>query len=162
MRRPTFRTIALRRASSAPLGKLPGVRAAGAALTLISLGIAKAAWGYQPIVNYQLHCMGCHLANGSGQSGRVPSLRRSLVLLSSSPEGREYVIRVPGVAQSPLSNEETAALLNWMARSLSDLKLPANYSDYSAAEIERSRHRPLAEVKAMRARLMGSADSKSP
>ena len=49
---------------------------------------ADAARGYQPAVNFQLNCMGCHLADGSGESGRVPSLRRSLVLFSGTPEGR--------------------------------------------------------------------------
>jgi len=121
---------------------------------LAALGIASPALAYQPIVNFQVHCMGCHLGDGSGQPGRVPSVRRSLVRLSSFAEGREYVIRVPGVAQSPLSDEETAALLNWMVRNLSDLEVPAGVADYSAAEVARSRHRPLAQVKALRAQLL--------
>jgi hypothetical protein len=104
--------------------------------------------------------MGCHLADGSGQPGRVPSIRRSLVLFSTSPEGRDYVIRVPGVAQSPLSDADTAALLNWMAGNLSDLKLPPGFTEYSAAEVHALRHHPLAQVKAMRARLIAAADSK--
>src|SRR5260370_13445662 len=87
--------------------------------------------------------MGCHLADGSGQPGRVPSMRRSLVLFSASPEGRDYVIRVPGVAQSPLSDEDTALLLNWMARNLSDVEVPPSFVDYSAAEIRSLRDGPL-------------------
>jgi hypothetical protein len=131
-------------------------------MALTSAAITNAAWGYQPVVNFQLHCMGCHLADGSGQSGRVPSVRRSLVLFSASSEGREYVIRVPGVAQSPLSDEDTAALLNWMARNLSDLKVPADFADYSPAEIQRWRGRPFAKVKAIRARLMRNALATGP
>jgi mono/diheme cytochrome c family protein len=115
------------------------------------------AQGYEPAVNFQLNCMGCHLADGSGEPGRVPSLRRSLALLSSLPAGRDYIIRVPGVAQSPLSNEETAALLNWMARNLSDLKLPPGFLGYSAAEIGRSRSHPLTRVGETRARLVRAA-----
>src|SRR5665811_733498 len=105
------------------------------AMAAVSFAWANMAWGYQPAVNYQLNCMGCHLADGSGQAGRVPSIRRSLVLFSASPEGRNYVVRVPGVAQSPLSDADTAALLNWMARNLSDLQLPPGFTDYSAVEI---------------------------
>ena len=115
------------------------------------------ALAYEPLVNYQLHCMGCHLADGSGQPGRVPSVRRTLVLFSQFPEGRDYVARVPGVAQSPLSNEDTAALLNWMARNLSDVKLPPGVADYSAAEIQAPRTHPLAAVKPIRARLLRTA-----
>ena len=128
-----------------------------------ALAAVLAAWaavpakGYEPAVNFQLNCMGCHLADGSGEPGRVPSLRRSLVLLSSRPAGRDYIIRVPGVAQSPLSNQETAALLNWMARNLSDLKLPPDFLGYSAAEIGRSRSHPLTRIGETRARLVRAA-----
>jgi len=130
------------------------------ALAALIAGYAgvKVAWSYEPAVNFQLNCMGCHLADGSGERGRVPSLRRSLVLLSTIPEGREYVIRVPGVAQSPLSDEDTAALLNWMARNLSDIDLPSGFADYSALEVARSRSRPLAKVGDLRVRLMRAAE----
>ena len=131
----------------------------GVAAVALSLAV-NAASAYQPLVNYQLRCMGCHLADGSGQPGRVPSMRRSLVLFSASPEGRDYVIRVPGVAQSPLSDEDTAALLNWMARNLSDLKVPPSFADYSEAEIHRLRDRPLVRVNAVRARLVKAAGAK--
>jgi hypothetical protein len=131
----------------------------GVAAIALSLAV-NAASAYQPLVNYQLRCMGCHLGDGSGQPGRVPSIRRSLVLFSASPEGRDYVIRVPGVAQSPLSDEDTAALLNWMARNLSDLKVPPSFVDYSEAEIHRLRDRPLVRVNAVRARLLKAAGAK--
>jgi len=127
------------------------------ALLVLIAACARPALSYEPKVNFQLHCMGCHLADGSGSPGRVPSLRRSLVLLSAFPSGRDYLIRVPGVAQSPLSDEETAALLNWMARNVSDLPPPRDFLEYSAAEIARSRSHPLAAVGAVRARLMRAA-----
>jgi hypothetical protein len=132
----------------------------GTAAFLLYWGSVDAARSYQPRVNYQLRCMGCHLADGSGQPGRVPSIRRSLLLFSVSPEGRDYVIRVPGVAQSPLSDEETAELLNWMARNLSDLKVPRAFADYSAGEIHRLRDRPLSRVRAIRTRLWKAATAR--
>jgi hypothetical protein len=130
------------------------------AMAAVSISCATAAWGYQPVVNYQLRCMGCHLADGSGQPGRVPSIRRSLALFSTSFEGRAYVVRVPGVAQSPLSDEETATLLNWMVKNLSDLKVPRGFVDYSATEIHGLRGQPLVEVSALRARLWKAATAK--
>ena len=123
---------------------------------IVALGAALPAAAYGPRVNFQLQCMGCHHADGSGEAGRVPSLRRTLVRFSSTPEGRDFVLRVPGVAQSPLSDAETAALLNWMARNLSDLPLPADFVDYTAAEVGRARHRPLAEVRRVREQLLGA------
>ena len=135
------------------------ILSAVAALAL-SWASVSTAWGYQPVVNYQLRCMGCHLMDGSGQPGRVPSIRRSLVLFSASPEGRDYVIRVPGVAQSPLSDQDTAALLNWMARNLSDLEVPSGFVDYSEGEIHGLRDRPLVRISAIRARLLKAAGAK--
>jgi len=129
----------------------------GVAAVALSCAIVNAARAYQPLVNYQLRCMGCHLADGSGQPGRVPSLRRSLVLFSASPAGRNYVVRVPGVAQSPLSDQDTAALLNWMARNLGDLEVPSGFVDYSAGEIHALRDRPLVRVSAIRAGLLKAA-----
>lgn len=115
---------------------------------------AQPARAYQPHVSFQLQCMGCHRADGSGEEGRVPSVRRSLVAFSMLAEGREYLLRVPGVAQSPLSDLETAALLNWMARNLSDVPLPAGFVDFTAEEVGRLRHQPLVLVAATRARLL--------
>jgi hypothetical protein len=129
----------------------PQVRAALAgALALIATG----AHAYEPNVNYQLQCMGCHHADGSGEPGRVPSVRGTLVPFAMRADGRDFLVRVPGVAQSPLSDEETAALLNWMARNLSDVPLPADFVDFTAAEVGRWRHQPLATVSATRARLL--------
>jgi|SRR5277367_1460420 len=117
-------------------------------------GTATAARAYEPRVNFQLQCMGCHLADGSGAEGRVPSMRQTLVHFSMVPEGREYLLRVPGVAQSPLSDLETATLLNWLARNLSDVPPPANFIDFTAEEVGRFRHQPLAAVRTTRARLL--------
>ncbi len=107
-----------------------------------------------PAVAYQLQCMGCHGADGSGEPGRVPSLRSTLVRLSMFPEGREFILRVPGVAQSVLSDDQTAELLNWMARRLSDLSVPDRFMDYTGAEVARWRHQPLAAVRSVRQGLM--------
>jgi hypothetical protein len=104
--------------------------------------------------------MGCHLSDGSGQPGRVPSVRRTLVLFSQSREGRDYVIRVPGVAQSPLSSADTAALLNWMARNLSDVPAPPGFTEYSEAEVQGLRGHPLVRVSTVRAHLLKTVASR--
>lgn len=113
-----------------------------------------AGHGYEPRVNYELQCMGCHLADGSGERGRVPSVRKTLVPFSMISEGRAFVLRVPGVAQSPLSDADIAAVLNWMARNLSDEPLPARFKDYTPQEIRAVRARPLAQVKEARRALL--------
>jgi hypothetical protein len=98
--------------------------------------------------------MGCHHADGAGEKGRVPSFRRTLVLFSALPEGREYLLRVPGVAQAALSDQDLAALMNWMVRNLSDVSLPRDFVEFSPAEVRTARRQPLVAVTAQRARLL--------
>ena len=64
--------------------------------------------------DYQLHCSGCHRMDGSGTPGVVPSLD-DFGRLVAADGGREYVGRVPGVAQAPLDDARLARLLNWAA-----------------------------------------------
>jgi hypothetical protein len=70
------------------------------------------------------------------------------------PEGREFVLRVPGVAQSPLTDADIAAVLNWMARNLSDAPLPAGFRNYNPGEVRALRGRPLAQVSEARQKLL--------
>ena len=126
-------------------------------VAVLGTGVALGSDGaptYSARVNYQLQCMGCHRADGSGEEGRVPSIRRTLVPFSLVPQGREFVLRVPGVAQSALNDRDVAVLLNWMARNLSDVPLPSNYVDYTALEVGRLRHNPLTTIKELRERLL--------
>jgi len=109
---------------------------------------------YEPRINFQLQCMGCHHRDGNGEPGRVPSVRATLVPFSLSADGRDFVMRVPGVSQSPLDDAQIAALLNWMVRNLSDVPVPDAFVDYTAEEVGRVRHQPLVGVAAARTRLL--------
>jgi D-arabinose 5-phosphate isomerase GutQ len=98
--------------------------------------------------------MGCHRGDGSGESGRVPNVRTTLVPFSALAAGRDFVLRVPGVAQAKLSDAELAALLNWMAEKLSDVPMTANFVLYTAAEVAAVRQQPMASVQTRRAALV--------
>jgi len=130
------------------------------AMGMLYLSSAEIARSFTPEVNFQLQCMGCHQRDGSGQRGRVPSLRRTLVPMSSLPQGREFVMRVPGVAQAPLSDEDIAAVLNWMVRHMSDIRITPGFKDYSADEIHRERSRPLTDVTVARMRVLRQIGNK--
>jgi cytochrome c553 len=126
----------------------------GAGLLIAALAASTGAGAYEPQVNYQLHCMGCHRADGAGEADRLPSMRGTLVPFSLHAQGRDYLLRVPGVAQSPLSDADLAALMNWMVRNLSDVPAPASFVDYTAEEVGRARQQPLVQVVDERRRLL--------
>jgi mono/diheme cytochrome c family protein len=99
--------------------------------------------------DYLLNCAGCHQMDGRGSAG-VPSLTRLGEVLAVAG-GRAYVVRVPGVAQAPLSDERLAALLNW---AVGDLGKITDFAGYSAAEVATLRADPLRAPKAERQRLL--------
>ena len=84
-------------------------------------------------------------------------MRDSLPVLSRSSAGRRYLVQVPGAAQSPLSDLELAQVLSWMVRNLSARAVPADFTDFTAAEVAEYRRSPLVNVRETRARLLAAA-----
>lgn len=107
-----------------------------------------------PQLGYVLECQGCHLADGSGVPGEIPRLRDFMGYFLHIPEGRDFIARVPGVAQAPFDDAELAALINWTLQTYSRDQLPKNYSPYTADEVGRLRKSPVAAPRATRARLI--------
>lgn len=105
-----------------------------------------------PHVDYMLHCQGCHGADGRGSPGAVPSLQNQVGRFLRAPGGREYLIRVPGSAQSALGDAELAELLNWMIHGFGPED--ADFTPFSAEEVSRHRARPLVDVEAVRRDLL--------
>jgi hypothetical protein len=129
----------------------------------VALGVLAAtnvAHSYEPRVNYILNCMGCHLEDGAGAPGKVPSFRNSLVPFAQLAAGRRFLVQVPGTSQSPLSNRDVAQLLNWMLRNLSTRPRPAGLPDFTEAEVASYRAQRLTDVASTRARLMAAAASR--
>src|SRR5262249_3727729 len=121
-------------------------------LAVVSCGAVAGA--FEPRINYMLQCMGCHTPDGSGTRGRIPSVKDTLVPLARSPEGRRFLIQVPGVSQSALSNGELAELVNWMISNLS-VERTDDFERFTAAEVGEYRRDPLVNVRATRERLLG-------
>ena len=120
------------------------------------LCLANAAGATEKVVtDYMLNCMGCHLDDGRGYVLRgVPTLTGYMGNFLTVPGGREFLVQVPGSAQSDLSDAELATLLNWMLHSFSAQQIPADFVPYGAAEVAHLRHRPLVDVAGTRASLV--------
>jgi mono/diheme cytochrome c family protein len=123
----------------------------GAAATgLIATAVAS------PGQDYMLYCMGCHGAEAQGVPGKVPPLAHALGDYMRTPEGRNYVLRVPGAASSVLSDAQLAAVLNWVAMRFSATQLPVDVSWFTTDEVAQARHTPLADVLATRREIVRS------
>jgi hypothetical protein len=113
-----------------------------------------------PRLDYMLHCMGCHLEDGSGAPGRVPTLV-GVGRFLWAPAGRAYLVRVPGSAHAPLSDAALASLLNWMLVRFDPGSAGARaFVPYDAAEVARYRAAPLADADAERRRLLAILDER--
>jgi mono/diheme cytochrome c family protein len=121
---------------------------------VLALGAAPAAGVEGPELAYTLECAGCHRADGSGTPGSVPQLRESVAGFLAVPGGREYLARVPGVAQAPLDDAALAAVLNWMLDRFDRAHVPTGFVPYTADEVGRLRAHPLLDVAAERKRLI--------
>ena len=119
-----------------------------AALAVPAL-LAAAPLCASPAQDYLLYCMGCHGAQAQGVPGKVPPLASSLALFMRSADGRNYLLRVPGAANSVLSDAQLAAVLNWLTESYGAPgdKRPA---PFTVEEVTQVRHTPLPDVQARR------------
>jgi len=129
------------------------------AMALLSSMVAAAQ---DPRINYMIHCMGCHLADGTGAPPDVPSLPQHLGRFLLVDGGREYLIQVPGTAYSPLSDAETAEVLNWMLETFSRDELPDDFVPYTAAEVARHRSQALTDVHSVRDQLLADLEQQKP
>jgi len=103
--------------------------------------------------NYLLHCGGCHLPNGTGAPPDVPSLVETLGPIVASPEGRAYVMRVPGASQAPLDDRQLAQVMNWVLATFNKKTLPKDFRPLEPEEATAARQHVLADPVSYRKRL---------
>lgn len=118
------------------------------AVSVLALALAGAA-DASPGQDYMLYCMGCHGSEARGVPGKIPPLAGSLARFMHTPEGRDYVLRVPGAANSALSDAQLAAVLNWLAMRYPAAQQPEP-APFTAEEVAHARRTPLANVQERR------------
>lgn len=111
--------------------------------------------------DYLLHCSGCHLPDGGGAPPEVPSLRGPMGTLVATPEGRDYIARVPEVAQAPLADDALARVLNWVLLEFNGETLPSGFRLMEAAEVGVAREKVLADPLRARAAIVGRYDDET-
>ena len=111
--------------------------------------------GAGPQRDFQTHCAGCHQMDGSGapKSG-IPDMRHAVGHFLRLPEGRNFLVKVPGTANSSLNHADTAAMLNWMVVAFSRDEVPADFRPYTAQEVARLRREAFHDVPGTRAAIV--------
>ena len=127
---------------------------AAAVLLALAPGAAAAEGTSGPALDYAVTCQGCHRADGAGTPGTVPALAGSVGKFLRVPGGREFLVRVPGVAQAPLDDTALAAVLNWMLDRFGRDDVPKGVVPYTAEEVNQLRRRPLTDVVGARRHLV--------
>jgi hypothetical protein len=129
-------------------------------LVVLLLGMATTlVYAAEPInerralFNYQILCQGCHVGDGRGGKD-VPNMKGLVGQFLKISKGREYLVRVPGSANSALNSRELAELLNWMIPSFGKDSAPKEFKPYTEQEVQILRENPLMEVVEYRAKLM--------
>ena len=116
------------------------------ALLLLSLLLPFSnTYGASPRTNYLLYCSGCHLVNGKGSPPNVPTLHHELGRMMAVQEMRSYLLRVPGASHTPLSDNDLAAVVNWVLTEFNEETLPEDFQPIHAEEVTEARKDILAD-----------------
>ena len=146
--------------SPAPPHKGEGRRPATIAATLGVLGVLASAALDAPAIAetsahglYMLHCSGRHGRDGAGsKTGRVPPFSGIVGYFAGEAEGRRYLVLVPGVAGSGLSDADTARVLNYVIGEWGEDDAVRGYVPSEVAAIRASR---VDDIVALRGKIVG-------
>ena len=105
-------------------------------------------------IDYVLHCSGCHALDGSGVEAKgIPRIRDQIGYYLRLPEGRPFLLQVPGLLSAGLPDERAAGVTNWMIEYFAGASMPESFVPYTAEEAKRYRLSKPADIAAVRKRL---------
>ena len=110
--------------------------------------------------DYIENCGGCHGVEGRSAPAQLPELHGRVGYFMCTPEARAYLIRLPNIAHSRITdNQQLADLVNYVIFGLGGTSAPAGTKPFTAAEVAHERQFALSSVslKAERARHVESA-----
>jgi mono/diheme cytochrome c family protein len=98
--------------------------------------------------------MGCHMVDGAGAPPTIPRLKDRVGYYLTIPDGRAYLVQVPGAANSLLDDRQLTAVLNWMVDEFAGASRPQTFEPYAIEEVARYRSKPPADIDALRHQLV--------
>lgn len=107
---------------------------------------------YSAATNYVLRCAGCHRTDGAGAAEQgIPPFPGLVDTFYLDPEGRRYLLHVPGVSASGLNSAEIADVLNYVAKRWG--REPARLPGFTEAEVQQLRAEPVDDLVVFRRHL---------
>ncbi|MET0270950.1 MAG: cytochrome C [Sphingomonas sp.] len=105
---------------------------------------------------FVLRCGGCHGTLGVSPPRSVPSLKGVAGWFLCTPEGREYIIRLPNVSRAQFDDATLAGVMNFVTFTLGGASAPKGAARFTEAEVKAIRARPLntAPLNAFRRRIV--------
>ena len=122
----------------------------GASLIAAALICCSANVRSDPQQDYVLNCMGCHQVDGAGQPPAIPNLKDRVGYYLTVPQGRAYLVQVPGAANSMLGDRELTGVLNWIVDEFAGASRPAQFEPFVVEEVTAYRRQRPADVDALR------------
>jgi len=102
-------------------------------------------------IDYILHCSGCHSLDGLGIEDKgIPRLKDQIGYYLTVPEGRAFIMQVPGLLSAGLSDERAAGVMNWIIEYFAGDSAPPNWTPYTGEEAARYRLSKPADVASVR------------
>ena len=97
-----------------------------------------------PQSDYVEYCSGCHGMQGNSAPAEIPVLRDRVGYFMCTGEGRDYLIRLPNVAYSAITdNQELAEMMNFVVFGLGGNSAPKGAKPFTAMEVGRLRAKAL-------------------
>lgn len=119
------------------------------ALLLLAGAQSALAGERSPEVNYVLRCAGCHGMDGTGaEKAGIPPFPGLVDAFFADPQGRLYLMHVPGVVSNGLNDREIAQVMNYVGDRWR--KPGAEIRHFSEAEVARLRTEPVADLVGLR------------
>lgn len=102
--------------------------------------------------NYVLRCLGCHGMDGAGSTiGGIPPFPGYIDSLFADDQGRTYLMHVPGIVASSLTDREIAEVMNYVMTQWGEQE---TFTAFTVDEVARRRAEPVTDVVAFRRTLV--------
>lgn len=103
--------------------------------------------------DYVEHCGGCHGIKGNAAPADLPNLQGRVGWFMCLPEGRDYLMRLPNIARSRITdNDQLADLMNFMVFGLGGKSTAPGTRPFTGAEVAQGRTHAFTSVSLVKTR----------